>query len=66
MDGGQPGGALSHTSSSSEAPPRQATANKDGGAKEIYLDFLEQKNCFMLQKNTIIYILEASHSGNEP
>lgn len=67
MDWSQPGGALSHTGSPSGAPPQRMTKNKDQGAKVIYLDFLEQKkNCFKLQKNTIVYILEVSHSGNEP
>lgn len=68
MDGGQPGLALSHTNSSSEAPPQKATENKDQGAKVVYLDFFftKEKIFFKLQKKTIIYLLEFSHSGNEP
>lgn len=37
--GGQPGLALSHTNSSSNAPAERVTENKDQGAKLIYLDF---------------------------
>lgn len=66
-DGGQPGLALSHTNSSSKAPPARVTENKDQGAKLIYLDFFltTKKIFFKLQKKTIIYILELSHSENE-